>query len=186
MNRAVAVLLVLALLRGGVAAPVPGAKAPKELAEETFRKLLGKNHLDDAMDTFREAIKARPDVAYHGASFHHSWKDIGLELSFDDESRLAAVFLYAGRCGEPKRYAGGMPASLTFDDTPAKVRKKLGEPETVSKTTKDSADPKKFSFTWEFPKKGLTMNLILEKEGDDPDEAKIGHIGIYDKDTKRH
>ena len=56
---------------------------------------------------------------------------MGVEIAFTTKGTTKAVFLYGGTQShkEFKRYKGELPAKLSFDDTMAAVRKKLGAPE---------------------------------------------------------
>jgi hypothetical protein len=168
-------LLAVSGLFAGVcltAAPVPGADKPTrasaKVTVEMLRGLLGKGHFSQEAQALRELLVSPPTAIYltkFEKFFYHNWKDEGISVHYDEESKVANVFLYSEGHDGYRQYAGEMPAKLAFGDTPAEVRKKLGDPEGVVEG--EGA----VNAHWQYPSKGLWVNFSTSDTWDA--EAKL-------------
>jgi hypothetical protein len=162
--RVLSLLLVAFGLFAGVcvtAAPTPRADKPRASAKvtvEMLRGLLGKGHFSQEAQNLRELLGSPPTASYHitlGKCFYHSWESEGLDIKFDEDNKVICCFLYGEGLHGYRQYAGEMPAKLAFGDTPADVRKKLGDPEGVV----EGEDTVRAH--WQYPSKGLWVDFSV-------------------------
>lgn len=158
----------------------PAAPVPKDKPKVTpafLAGLIGKGHLSielhdlrDALGTPPVALYARP-IATDAQAFYHRWADKGVDLSFDTEGRVTVVYLFAGELGAQKgkykRYAGDLPAGLTFADDMAAVRKKLGDPDDTHQGVAETPDHNRLDCGWAYPAKGLRVAFDTHDLGDE-------------------
>jgi hypothetical protein len=145
-----------------------------KVTADRLKKLLGKGHFSEEVHALRTDLKEEPTVSYLVTlekSFHHRWKSKGIELAFDDTCKLTHVFLYAGGSGGYKRFGGELPAKLRFEDKPAAIRKKLGEPEVANES--ESPD---VGAMWAYPSKGLFIQFTTAMSSDA--KAAIASVGL--------
>jgi hypothetical protein len=115
--------------------------------------------------------------------FYNSWPSKGVEMRFDREGKLKHVILHSGRklspdCKEAK-YTGELPEKLSFDDTMASVRRKLGQPEETFRgfvgTEEDSLPT--VCATYDYPSKGILVGF--DPRGFTDDIALIVRVIVY-------
>lgn len=183
MGRTLSVVCLAAALAGGWAASAP---VPDRVTAEQLRGLVGKGHFSPEAAAFRRKMGPPPVARYFTPpdvateSFGHEWAGGGVEVQFDADARAKTVFLFAGGLGVHrgyKRYVGELPGGLTFADTSAAVRKKLGPPEdTVTGLAAMGGNPQ-VDAGWVYPSKGLTIDF----DTPDPDDEKatVSVVALY-------
>jgi hypothetical protein len=182
--------LALCLLLGGSVVSVSAQeaeKARKTIPIAELRAALGKDHLSQELFALREVLGFESVATYLdpklSGGFYNSWPSKGVEMRFDREGKLKHVTLYSGRkltpdCKEAK-YTGELPEKLSFDDTMASVRRKLGQPEETFRgfvgTEEDSLPP--VCATYNYPSKGIIV--CFDPRGFTDDIALIVRVIVY-------
>jgi hypothetical protein len=165
--------LALCLLLGGSVVSVSAQeaeKARKTIPIAELQAALGKDHLSQEIYDLREVLGLETAATYFdpmvlGGGFWHSWPSKGVDMSFDREGKLEYVVLHSGRKLRPDnkaaKYTGELPEKLSFDDTMASVRRKLGQPEKTYEgflgSEKDSRPP--VCANYEYPSKGIIVGF---------------------------
>jgi hypothetical protein len=164
--------LALCLLLGGSVMGVwaqEAEKARKTIPIAELQAALGKDHLSQEIYDLREVLGLETVAAYFdpmiSGGFWHSWPSKGVDMSFDREGKLEYVVLHSGRKLSPDdkeaKYTGELPEKLSFDDTMASVRRKLGQPEKTYEgflgSEKDSRPP--VCANYEYPSKGIIVGF---------------------------
>ncbi len=165
------VVVMAALLVGGTFSTRLQSSDPataKSLPAEELVRLLGKSHNSKELQHFRKHVmKTAPAVQYldglpsdgEECRFRHSWFSQGIRLTFDHESKLDFISLYAGGKDNYKPYQGELPMKLSFTDTIESVLKKLGQPaETISGST-GGPGMGSWNCVLEYPDKGLSIRF---------------------------
>ncbi|MGL4555243.1 MAG: hypothetical protein ACRC33_29095, partial [Gemmataceae bacterium] len=88
-----------------------------------------------------------------GPSFFNCWLARGVSVQFNQDGQVRTVFLYAEGFDRFGAYRGELPAGLAFGDTPAAVRRKLGDPEETI-----DGEPGVVNAVWQYPSKGLAFH----------------------------
>jgi hypothetical protein len=182
--------LALCLLLGGSVVSVSAQeaeKARKTISIAELQEALGKDHLSQELFALREVLGFESVATYldpkFPGGFYNSWPSKGVEMYFDRKGKLKHVTLYSGRKLSPDckeaRYTGELPKKLSFDDTMASVRRKLGQPEETFRgfvgSEEDSLPP--FCATYDYPSKGILVGF--DPRGFADDIALIVRIVVY-------
>ena len=164
--------LALCLLLGGSVVSVSAQeaeKARKTIPIAELQAALGKDHLSQEIYDLREVLGFESVATYLdpklSGGFYNSWPSKGVEMRFDREGKLKHVILHSGRkltpdCKEAK-YTGELPEKLSFDDTMASVRRKLGQPEKTYEGFLGSVEKGTNSVpgAYDYPSKGIIVGF---------------------------
>lgn len=166
MRSTTSIVAILALV-GSLGTSLIAAPVPKNHTSTADRlaELIGKNHLSKEMQEFRDTLKSDPVakcfVAGVGGSvetgFHHVWKDLGLTIAFDDTGVTESAVLHVSPKDKFKPFAEALPHGLKAGDTPADIRKKLGDPD-PEESNSNVRSPKVGAW-WDYPKHGLLIRF---------------------------
>jgi hypothetical protein len=193
----------LALTSAG-SAPVPKLP-PAQIPFDDVLGLLGKSHLTRRHHEFRLKLgtlpvynlwdtfddDAPPDAMSN--EFRLYFIDSGVEMVFDDVNKCAAVRLTAksvmglydgkGKALNPQsaEYAGLLPEKITFSDSPAEVRKKLGDPDRVEPGAIKTA-PLSFAYTQKYAKRGIELILDFEKQKESDEGNRLRSVLVVKAD----
>jgi hypothetical protein len=102
------------------------------LTVKDLEKLVGKKLNDPTAQKVFAKIPGRSKRVKDGDQYDHTYRDYGLGLVEQLDSRVSTVFLYA-KDRSIAEYQGEMPEGLTmkmtYDEVLAKLTPKLGEPD---------------------------------------------------------
>jgi len=182
--------LALCLLLGGSVVSVwarEAEKARKTIPIAELQAALGKDHLSQEIYDLREVLGLKSEAWYGdpmiSGGFFSSWPSRGVEMYFDREGKLKHVILFSGRKLSPDdkaaKYTGELPEKLSFDDTMASVRRKLGQPEKTYEGFLGSVEKGTNSVpgAYDYPSKGIIVGF--DPRGFKDDIALIIEVVIY-------
>ena len=164
-------LAVLGAALSGACLGQDNAVVPPEQLWERLRVCIGKGHLTKKLHKARTELGEEFTATYSHAGvdgrietgFWHMWHSRGLDMRFDEESRLDYFILYLEPPATHKPYSFPLPAKLERGDGPAQVLHKLGEP------------AEKTDLQWLYPDRGLSVTFdVKPSEGAKP---KVSHVG---------
>jgi hypothetical protein len=193
----------LALTSAG-SAPVPKLP-PAQIPFDDVLGLLGKSHLTRRHHEFRLKLgtlpfyntwdtfddDAPPDAMSN--EFRLYFIDSGVEMIYEADNKCSGVRLTAkdamnladgkGKLYRPQsaEYEGLLPGKITFSDTPADVRKKLGDPDVEPEPIPGLA--LRFDYNKKYAKQGIELAVTFEKAKETDEGNRLRSILLVKRDN---
>ncbi len=167
-------IIALFFVTGGRSAPAP--KREYVITVQELRDALGKSHLSPASQRVRKLLGEKPTASYFvggpgeldETSFYHLFYTSGVELRYDEDSKLTTIFLYVEPSENYKKYKGELPHGFKSGEKPADVKKKLGDPAEMNDGAAAVPESKQSQLGawWTYPTKGLLVRFSTVKADD--------------------